>query len=184
MVAKDWTHRMAFTERRSDSGAGRRRVSRGGRREGDRPARFPHLLVADSYAGVRIPCVRYLTQYGFQVEDAADGQDVLAKIQTAPPHMILVESGLPNAPVATIVRQLREQPDTRMIPIIVMTSDLEWGAEGVADVALVGVLVKPFGLSTMLQEIRRLLREQPPVVGLAPVSITAAEDSVSVVPAQ
>lgn len=53
-----------------------------------------------------------------------------------------------------------------------------------ADLPLVGVLVKPFGLSTMLQEVRRLLREQPPVVGLAPVSITAAEGSVSVVPVQ
>lgn len=153
---------MTSTERRSRRGPDRRRFPRGGRREGDQPGRFPHLLIADSYDGVRVPCVKYLTKFGFQVEEAADGDEVLAKVDAAPPHMILVESGLPNAPVSQIVRHLRERPDTRSIPIIVMSTGREAGGD--EDATYVGRLDKPFALSAMLQEIRRVLREHPPVV--------------------
>jgi len=152
---------MTTPERRSDRGRDRRRVPRGGRRDGDQPGRYPHLLVADSYDGVRVPCVRYLTRFGFHVDEAADGDEVLAKVHAAPPHMILVESGLPHAPVSQIVRQLRERPSTRSIPIIVMASSLD--ASGSDDGPYVGRLVKPFALSAMLQEVRRVLREHPPL---------------------
>jgi DNA-binding response OmpR family regulator len=75
--------------------------------------------------------------------------------------MILVESGLPHAPVSQIVRHLRERPSTRSIPIIVMASSLD--ASGSDDGPYVGRLVKPFALSAMLQEVRRVLREHPPL---------------------
>ena len=162
---------MTITERRSDSGADRRQFPRGGRRDGDQAGRFPHLLVADSYDGVRVPCVRYLTRFGFHVEQAADGDEALAKIDAAPPHMILVESGLPKASVSQIVRQLRDRVDSRSIPIIVMASSLERGATG--DAWHGGWLVKPFALSVMLQEVRRVFREHPPVALLESISENA-----------
>lgn len=158
---------MNISERRTEVGLDRRRIARGGRRDGDRPGRFPHLLIADSYDGVRIPCVRYLHKFGFEVAEAADGLDALAKIAAAPPHVILMESALPHAPLSQLVRRLRSRPDTRSIPIIVMTSDVEWGADGGSEEPLVSVLVKPFGLAAMLQAVRRLLAERPPVVALA-----------------
>ncbi|SRR6266508_4848849 len=160
---------MSITERRFPPGPDRRRVPRGGRRAGDRPGRFPHLLVADSYDGARVPCVRYLERFGFQVDEAVDAQEVLAKIDAKPPHLILIEKGLPNTPVSQLVRGLREQPHTKSIPVIIMTSDLG-STRREAEAPLVGLLEKPFALSTMLQEIRRLLREHPPV---PPPALTA-----------
>lgn len=151
---------MNTPERRREQAPERRRVPRGGRRDGDQPGRFPRLLVADSYEGARIPCVRYLHRLGFLVDEASDGDEALAKIEAAPPRVILVESGLPNAPVSQLVRHLRARPETRSVPVIVMMSDLESAAGGVAGTPHVSVLAKPFALSVMLQEIRRLLREQ------------------------
>jgi DNA-binding response OmpR family regulator len=162
---------MTTTERRSDRGADRRQVPRGGRREGDQPGQFPHLLVADSYDGVRVPCVRYLTKFGFHVEQAADGNEALAKIEATPPHMILVESGLPIVPVSEIARQLRDRAGTQSIPIILMDSGPDRG--GSEDAPHAGRLVKPFALSAMLQEVRRVLREYPPVVSLRTMSKNA-----------
>ena len=162
-------NRMTTPERRSNGGSDRRLVPRGGRRDGDRAGRYPHLLVADSYDGVRVPCVRYLTRFGFHVDEAADGDEVLAKVDAAPPHMILVENGLANAPASLIVRQLRERSSARSIPIVVMASSLDAGRSD--DRWYVGRLVKPFALSAMLQELRRVLREHPPLsVGSTSVS--------------
>jgi len=153
---------MSAPERRQGSGD-RRRVARGGRRPADQPGRHPQLLVADSYDGARIPCVRYLDRFGFSVEQAADANEALASIATKPPQLILVEDGLPKMSAWRMVRQLKEQAETRSIPVIVMTSDFDPGTRQPAQSEAAAVLVKPFALSTMLQEIRRVLREHSPL---------------------
>jgi len=153
---------MTDQNRRGDH-SDRRQFPRGGRRTYDQPGRFPQVLVADSYEGARIPCVKYLDRFGFRVEEAADGGEALAKIESMRSHLVLVESGLPNAPLSRIVQRMRGGQVARPVPLIVMTSDPDTDTEGVDRVSLISVLPKPFSLSTMLDEIRRLLREQPPL---------------------
>jgi len=151
---------MTGPERRSlPLGPDRRRLPRGGRRAGDQPGRYPNLLVADSYDGARVPCVRYLSKFGFHVDQAADGHEALALIKAKQPHVILVEEGLPAVPAMRLVRPLHNDPTTRDIRVIVMTSDFELTRES-AEHGEAAVLVKPFALSLMLQEIRKALREQ------------------------
>jgi two-component system phosphate regulon response regulator PhoB len=152
---------MSTPNRRQIQGE-RRSVPRGGRRPGDQPGRHPNLLVADSYEGARIPCVRYLDRFGFRVDQAADGNEALASIATRPPHLILIEDGLPKVSGWRMLRRLKDQPQTRSIPVIVMTSDFDAAGRQASQIDAAGVLVKPFALSTMLQEIRRVLREQSP----------------------
>src|SRR5262245_59898074 len=115
---------MTTSERRSTR-ADRRQVARGGRRTDDQPGRYPHLLVADSYENARTPCVRYLDRFGFHVDEATDGNEALAMIEAKPPHVILVDAGLPHLSAARLVRRLREQPHTRSVRVIVMTSDFD-----------------------------------------------------------
>src|SRR6266542_2694032 len=167
---------MTVSERRLD-GRDRRSVARGGRRDGDRPGRFPNLLVADNYDGARIPCVRYLNCFGFHVDEAVDGHEALVKVDAAPPHVMLVASALPKAPVAEIVKRLRAEPHTERLPVIVMAGDPEWGAGGVAGAPLVSVLAKPFALAIILQEVRRLLREQPPAIEVQTVSVNVGAEA-------
>jgi two-component system response regulator AtoC len=132
----------------------RRRVPRGGRRAGDRPGRFPRVLIADSYDGARRPCVRYLDRLNFEVAEATDGEEALELILKTPPHVILTEWSLPVMPVQCLTQWLTRSWRTRDIPVIAIMSapELETSA-GVA-----GVLTKPFTLGTMLDELRRVLR--------------------------
>ena len=150
------------SEDRRDPSPDRRAVQRGGRRTSDRPGRYPSLLVADSYDSARVPCVRYLDKFGFHVEQAADGNEALARIEATRPHVILVEDGLPNVSAWRLVQRLQEQPETRSIPVIVMTSDFELTRKQPEASPAAAILVKPFALSTMLSEIRRVLRAHPP----------------------
>ena len=149
---------MTFSNRRSQA-PDRRRITRGGRRGSDKPGRFPNILVADSYEGARAPCVKYLNRLGFCVVEANGGREAMAHLDAMTPQVILIEDGLPHAPVSHIARRLNES--AKNVPLIVMTSDLD-DANSVASLPLVTVLEKPFSLTTMLQEIRRVLGAQPP----------------------
>ena len=124
----------------------------------DRPGHYPPVLVADSYDGARRPCARYLDRFHFQVAEAVDGEEALSFITGNVPHVILAEWSLPAMPAWRLSQWLAQSWRTRRIPVIVMTSDIEPNGElPLPDVAA-GVLVKPFALTTMLDEVRRVLR--------------------------
>ena len=77
---------MTSNERRATPGPDRRLVHRGGRRPADIPGRYPPVLVVDSDASARRPVVRYLNLFGFQVEEAANGEEALEAVRTYHPH--------------------------------------------------------------------------------------------------
>lgn len=134
-------------------------MPRGGRRAADRPGRHPPILVADSYDGVRRACSRYLGHFNFQVSEVADGEDALELISSTLPRVILTESTLPMMPASRLMQWLGQSWRTRDIPIIVLSQEME--PTGWANRAA-GVLVKPFTLAAMLEEVRRVLRTLDP----------------------
>lgn len=139
----------------------RRRVPRGGRRTTDRPGKYPPVLVAESYDGVRRSCARYLDRFNFQVIEAADGEQALTQIAADPPQVILAELNLPAMPVWRLTQWLSQSWRTRQIPVIVLAGDLDASDPSVSpdfQSLVAGVLVKPFTLKTMLDEIRRVIR--------------------------
>src|SRR6476619_5570126 len=85
----------------------RRRIARGGRRATDRAGRHPHVLVADSYDGARIPCVKYLDRMGFCVLEAGNGKSALKHIDASAAHVVVIEKDLRDASVSQIVHRLR-----------------------------------------------------------------------------
>jgi phosphoserine phosphatase RsbU/P len=132
----------------------RRRVPRGGRRPYDRAGCHPPILVADGYDGARLPAARYLSRHHFAVAEAATGEEALQRILANPPQVILADLSLPSMPARRLCHWLEQSWRTRNIPVIVMVGDYE--GEPIPPVA--GILVKPFSLATMLEEIRRVLR--------------------------
>jgi DNA-binding response OmpR family regulator len=126
----------------------RRRVSRGGRRPYDHPGKHPPVLVADTDEAVRRAFVRYLDMFGFRVAQAARIDDGLAEGGGGtPPDVIVTE--LTSAAAA----RLASSPG---VPTIVtVTDDLHTAPRHAA-----ARLVKPFPLPTLLDEVRRILREQ------------------------
>jgi CheY-like chemotaxis protein len=136
----------------------RRRVPRGGRRTADRSGLHPTILLADSYEGARRPCARYLDRYRFQVAEVADGEQALAFITALAPHIILADSSLPAMPAWRLTQWLAQSWRTRSIPVIVMTSEAEPDDDLPPLENATGVLIKPFSLTAMLAEVRRVLR--------------------------
>jgi len=136
----------------------RRRVPRGGRRTTDRTGLYPTILVADNYEGARRPCARYLDRFHFQVAEASDGEEALSTITAMGPHIILADASLPAMPAWRLTQWLAQSWRTRNIPVIVMTSDIGPGDDVALPEIAAGVLIKPFALTAMLAEVRRVLR--------------------------
>jgi two-component system phosphate regulon response regulator PhoB len=139
----------------------RRFVPRGGRRTGDRAGKYPPVLIAESYDGVRSSCARYLDRFNFQVMEARDGESAIARIAADPPRLILAELNLPAMPAWRLAQWLAQSWRTRQIPVIVLAGDPGgFGGSQGPDVRTVGsgVLLKPFTLRAMLEEIRRVIR--------------------------
>lgn len=137
-------------------------MPRGGRRTTDRPGKYPPVLVAESYDGVRRSCARYLDRLHFQVAEASDGEQALRQITAEPPLLVLAESNLPLMPAPRLARWLSQSWRTRQIPVIMLAGgDLDPSDTSVSEdlrSVVAGVLVKPFTLSGMLDEIRRVIR--------------------------
>jgi DNA-binding response OmpR family regulator len=150
---------MSVEHRREEQrGRDRRRVSRGGRRAGDRPGRYPSLLVADGYDAARVPCAQYLDLFGFDVQQAADIRDARQAVKARSPHVMLIELSLPQTDSETLADWLKQDERAASTPFIVMMSDFQNdGARPIPEKAA-GVLVKPFPLAVMLEEVRRALR--------------------------
>lgn len=141
---------MISIERRVTPGPDRRLVPRGGRRPTDIPGRYPPVLVADSDSSARRPCVRYLNLFGFQVEEAANGEEALEAVRTYRPHIVVTEARLPRG--AELTPRLVNEFN---VPFIVTITD---------DTAPIppeafAVLLKPFPLGTMLDEVRKVLSQ-------------------------
>ena len=128
-------------------GDDRRHASRGGRRDFDRPGRYPPVIVADSDSGARQPCVRYLERFGFQVEQAATGEDAVSIVEKCRLQVAIAELTLPRDD------EFQARVWSRGIPYVAMASTEQYSAPPEST----AVLVKPFSLALLLTEVRRVL---------------------------
>ena len=65
---------------------------------------------------------RRLTRAGFEVKVATNGKEGVEWAKTLQPDLIVMDLNLPKLDGTAATRQLRSQPETRDIPIIVLTS--------------------------------------------------------------
>jgi two-component system response regulator MprA len=119
------------------------------------------VLVIDDEENI-IELIKLGLKYeGFQVESAFDGPDGLAAAQRIDPDLIILDLMLPGMDGLEVCRQLRMNPTTRDIPVLMLTAkdevqDRVTGLETGAD----DYLAKPFSFEEFVARIRAILRRQ------------------------
>ncbi len=117
------------------------------------------ILLADDNADMRDYVKRLLVERGYEVETVADGRDALARIRSCPPALILSDVMMPELDGLGLLRSLRADPNTRDIPIILLSArageesrikGLEAGADD--------YLVKPFSARELLARVEATLK--------------------------
>ena len=110
--------------------------------------------------------MRYnLEEEGFRVSAAADGEAALAAVAEDKPDLIVLDLMLPLISGLEICRQLRRRPETRGLPIIMLTargeeSDRIRGLDSGAD----DYVTKPFSPSELVARVRAVLRRARPAL--------------------
>jgi two-component system phosphate regulon response regulator PhoB len=119
----------------------------------------PTILVVEDEAPL-LTLLRYnLEKQGFRVEEAADGQEALVRVAEARPDLILLDWMLPALSGLEVCRQIRRRPNTRDLPIIMVTARTEdQDAVRALDTGADDYIAKPFAMEALLARIRALLR--------------------------
>jgi two-component system, OmpR family, phosphate regulon response regulator PhoB len=129
----------------------------------------PLVLVVEDEAALATMLRYNLEKQGFRVDEAADGQEALTRIAEAPPDLVLLDWMLPVMSGIEVCRQIRRRPDTRDLPVIMVTArtddqDAVRGLNTGAD----DYITKPFNIDALLARMRALLRR----AGAAPAKST------------
>ena len=105
-----------------------------------------------------------LEREGFRVAAAADGEQGLQQLFASRPAAVVLDLMLPGRNGLEILREVREEPSTRDLPVLVLTArgaemDKLLGFEHGAD----DYLTKPFSPRELIARLRALLRRSQPV---------------------
>jgi signal transduction histidine kinase len=126
--------------------------------EGDAAGEPAHILVADDNADMRAYLARLLRPLG-EVEAVADGVQALAAIGRRVPDLVLSDVMMPNLDGFGLLRALREDERTRMLPIVLLSARAgeEASVEGMSAGAD-DYVVKPFASRELVARIRSQLQ--------------------------
>jgi two-component system cell cycle response regulator DivK len=99
-----------------------------------------------------------LTDAGFELIEAADGEQGVAMAAEHRPDLILMDIQLPLVDGYEATRRIKANPDLRHIPIVAVTSYALSGDEAKALAAgCDGYVAKPFSPRQILAKVRQLL---------------------------
>lgn len=114
------------------------------------------VLVVDDEMAIRRFLRTSLTAEGFEILEAASGEQALAAVAKERPELVLLDLGLPDLDGVEVTRRLREW--SRVPIIIISVRDREADKIRALDEGADDYLTKPFGLGELLARIRAAMR--------------------------
>ena len=110
-------------------------------------------------ASIREIEVYTLNSTGFQARGFADGASFRAALETETPELVLLDVMLPGEDGVSLLRYLRQTPQTRDVPVIMATAKgMEYDKIQSLDMGADDYLVKPFGMMEMVSRVKAVLR--------------------------
>ncbi len=117
------------------------------------------IMVVEDERDIGELVLRYFQKEGFTAYRIGDGRTALARAEAELPDLVILDLMLPGMDGLEIVRRLRQNDRTMLLPIIMMTakgeeSDKLIGLETGAD----DYIAKPFSLKELVARVKSLLR--------------------------
>ena len=130
-----------------------------------------------------------LEREDFDVEAVGTGEDAMRYLKTNVPSLLLLDLMLPGIDGLEVCRRVKAQPETREIPIIMLTAkdseaDIVTGLEMGAD----DYMTKPFSPRVLVARIHSVLRrpvtpveeEKGPVIRIGPLTVDPERHKVEI----
>ncbi len=125
----------------------------------------PAVLVVEDEKEI-VTLLRYnLEKEGYDVTEANDGEEAMMLASEKQPDLVLLDWMLPQLSGIEVCRQLRSRPETRNVPIIMLTArgeeaDRIRGLDTGAD----DYVSKPFSVTELLARVRAVMRRIRPAL--------------------
>jgi two-component system alkaline phosphatase synthesis response regulator PhoP len=116
------------------------------------------ILIADDSATMRKMLAARLQADGYEVMEAADGEQALTIARTGQPDLLILDNMMPKLDGPGVVRALKDDPATRAVPIVMLTG--RTGEDDREDCLRLGVddyLPKPVSPRDLSARVRRTL---------------------------
>ena len=120
----------------------------------------PRVLVVDADPAIRLICTTWLTLDGYEVLEAANGQDALDLAFTSKPSVVLLDLSMPVLDGFGLAAALRADERTRELPLVVITG--ETGprvTRRVFEMGAAGFFTKPFDPGAVAAFVRSVVGE-------------------------
>lgn len=116
------------------------------------------IMVVDDSASLRNVVGIALKGAGYDVIEASDGRDALAKLTGQKVHLIVSDVNMPNMDGIALVRELKQLPHYKFTPIMMLTTESQPEKKQAArDAGAKAWLLKPFQPPTLLDAIAKLV---------------------------
>jgi two-component system chemotaxis response regulator CheY len=116
------------------------------------------ILAVDDSASMRQMVAFTLKGAGYDVTEAADGDEALRIAKSKAFNLVLTDVNMPNMDGITLTRELRSLPDYKFTPILTLTteSSQDKKMEG-KKAGATGWIVKPFNPDQLLATVKKVL---------------------------
>jgi two-component system chemotaxis response regulator CheY len=116
------------------------------------------VMTVDDSASVRQMVSFTLREAGYDVIEACDGLDALAKIDNPNLGLVVTDLNMPNMDGIELIRRLRATPTHKFTPIIMLTTESqgEKKMEG-KNAGATGWIVKPFKPEQLIAVIKKVM---------------------------
>jgi CheY-like chemotaxis protein len=117
------------------------------------------LIVDDEFDNLSV-AKKVLSYGGAMVHIAENGMDGLAVLENVDPTFILLDLSMPEMDGWEMFKQARSMKRLQNVPIIALTAHAMAGdKEKVISAGFNGYIAKPFRINSLLDEIRKCLRD-------------------------
>jgi two-component system chemotaxis response regulator CheY len=116
------------------------------------------ILAVDDSTSIRQMVTFTLKGAGYDVLEAADGQDGLTKAKSKSVDLVLTDQNMPKMDGLTLIKSLRGMPQYKSTPILMLTTESSdtMKSQGKAAGAT-GWLVKPFDPQKLLDVVKKVI---------------------------
>lgn len=117
------------------------------------------ILLVDDDADIRLMLREFLTETGFLMHVARDGQHALHQLDKIdPPDLILLDYKMPVMDGKQFLAMMRSNPRLQTIPVVILSAATrEWSG---AHLEVEEVLTKPVDLEALLKTVNRICAER------------------------
>lgn len=129
------------------------------------------ILIVEDHPTMREAMRLILEHEGFDIREAPDGGTALSMARERPPDLMFLDLNIPGTSGAEVLTEIKADPATKHIRVIIVTATGEEGREFVTSLGADEYFTKPFSPMALLRTVEQVLEEapsEPPPASSAP----------------